>query len=106
MIDKYKHYKNKLKGMAYNYTIDKHLAKEIVDNMYPLGEYWDIETISSVIGNDTHRVEDMYVVMNSLANDYQKVISLDDAGTYIKLAHSWLDDEDAKDNKIWWYFVD
>lgn len=102
---KFKKYKNKIKGMAYNYKVDKELAKEIVEDMKPLGEYWSIETIASVIGNDTHRLEDMYVVMNSLANDYQNVVSLDDVETYIKMAHAWLDDVDAKDNKVWWYFV-
>ena len=103
--DKFKKYKAKIKGMAYNYQIDKELAHEIVEDMKPLGEYWNIETITSVIGNDNHRIEDMYVVMNSLANDYGNVVSLEDAETYVKMAHAWLDDVDAKENKVWWYFM-
>ena len=103
--DKFRKYKNKIKGMAYGYKVDKELAHEIVEDMKPLGEYWNMETISSVIGNDTHRLEDMYIVMNSLANDYQKVVSTDDTDTYINMAHAWLDDIDAHDNKVWWYFV-
>ena len=102
---KYKKYKNKIKGMAYGYKVDKDLAHEIVEDMKPLGEYWDMNTIASVIGNDNHRLEDMYVVMNSLVNDYQNVVSPDDAETYVKMAHAWLDDVDAHDNKVWWYFV-
>ena len=101
----FKKYKNKIKGMAYNYQIDEELAKEIVEDMKPLGEYWSMETVASVIGNDTHRLCDMYVVMNSLVNDYQSVVSFDDAETYIKMAHAWLDDVDGKENKVWWYFV-
>lgn len=101
----YKKYKNKLKGMAYNYKIDKDLAHEIVENMKPLGEYWNMETIASVIGNDKHSLEDMYVVMNSLANDYQNIISLEDAEIYVSMAQAWLDDIDGHSNKIWWYFV-
>ena len=73
--------------------------------MKPLGEYWSMETIASVIGNDTHRLEDMYVVMNSLANDYQNVVSLDNVETYIKMAHAWLDDVDQKEHKLWKYFI-
>ena len=73
--------------------------------MKPLGEYWDMDTIASLIGNDSHRLEDMYVVMNSLANDYQNVVSTDDVDTYIKMAHAWLDDVDGHENKVWWYFV-
>ena len=103
--DLYKKYKTKLIGMAYNYQIDKELAHEIVEDMKPLGEYWSMETIASVIGNDTHRLEDMYVVMNSLANDYQNVVSLDNAETYVKMAHAWLDDVDAKEHKLWKYFI-
>ena len=103
--DKFKKYKNKIKGMAYNYQIDKELAEEIVENMKPLGEYWNMKTIANAIGNDTHRLEDMYVVMNSLVNDYSSTLSSDDAGTYVKMAHNWLDDEDGHKNKIWWYFV-
>ena len=103
--EKYEKYKNKLKGMAYDYVIDKELAEEIVEDMKPLGEYWDMKTIASVIGADSHRLEDMYVVMNSLVNDYSKVLSSDDAKTYVEMAHLWLDDIDGKEHKVWWYFV-
>lgn len=103
--DLYKKYKTKLIGMAYNYQIDKELAHEIVEDMKPLGEYWSMDTIASVIGNDMHRLEDMYVVMNSLANDYQNVINLDDTTTYVNMAHAWLDDVDAKEHKLWKYFM-
>lgn len=102
---KYKEYKIKLKGMAYNYEIDEELAKEIVSNMKPLGEYWSIEEVSNANGEDNHRIEGVYVVMNSLANDYKDVISLDDTDTYVRLARAWLDDEDGKEHKVWKYFV-
>lgn len=103
--DKYEKYTIKLKGIAYNYEVDSDLAKDIVSNMKPLGEYWSIDTISNVIGNDNHRLEDMYVVMNSLANDYKDILSLDDTDTYIRMAHAWLDDEDGKEHKLWKYFI-
>ena len=102
----YMEYKHKLCGMAYNYQIDKDLAHEIVEDMKPLGEYWNMDTVASVIGNDAHRLEDMYVVMNSLANDYQNVVSLDSADTYVRMAHAWLDDVDQKEHKLWKYFID
>lgn len=103
--DKYEKYKNKLYGMAYNYKIDEEMAKEIVEEMKPLGEYWTMEQVKGVMANDTHRLEDMYVVINSLANDYSNIISTEETETYIKMAHAWLDDIDAKENKIWKYFV-
>lgn len=104
--DTYKKYKNKLEGMAYNYKINDELAKEIVEDMKPLGEYWDMQTVRNAIGNDMHRLEDMYVVMNSLANDYSQIISLEDVETYINMAHAWIDDVDAKKDKVWKYFVE
>ena len=103
--DEYKKYKTKIKGMAYDYTLDDELAKEIVMDMKPLGEYWDMGTIKAAIEPDQHKLLDMYVVMNSLANDYSNVINTEDVDTYIKMAHSWIDDIDGRNNKIWWYFV-
>lgn len=100
----FKKYKNKLKGMAYDYKIDEDLAIEIVSNMTPLGEYWDIDTIRSVVGN-IDNIYDVYVVMNSLANDYKDVISLDDVDKYVGMTKAWIMDEDAPENKVWWYFV-
>jgi hypothetical protein len=102
----YMEYKHKLCGMAYNYQIDEEMAHEIVEDMKPLGEYWNIDAVKSVIGNTTHTLADMYVVMNSLANDYQSIISLEDTDTYIKMAYAWLDDIDGKKHKVWKYFVD
>lgn len=103
--EEYKKYKMKIKGMAYDYTLDDELAKEIVMDMKPLGEYWDMGTIKAAIEPDQHKLLDMYVVMNSLANDYSNVINTEDVDTYIKMAHSWIDDIDGRNNKIWWYFV-
>ena len=101
----YKKYKTKLMGMAYNYKIDEELAHEIVEDMKPLGEFWSMEQVKGVMTNDSHRLEDMYVVLNSLANDYSNIISTEETETYIKMAHAWIDDIDAKENKIWKYFV-
>jgi hypothetical protein len=103
--NEFKRYKNKIKGMAYNYEIDQELAKEIVEDMKPLGEYWSMETVENAINNDTHRLCDMYVVMNSLVNDYQNVINPEEVTTYINMAHAWLDDIDAKPHKVWSYFI-
>ena len=104
--EEYKKYKMKIKGMAYDYTIDDELAKEIVEDMKPLGQYWDMDTIKIAIEPDTHRLIDMYVVMNSLVNDYKDVVNPEEVDTYIKMAHAWIDDIDAKDNKMWKYFMD
>ena len=103
--EKYEKYKNKLYGMAYNYEIDEEMALEIVNNMEPVGELWNMETIKSVIGEDKHRLCDMYVVMNSLYNDYKDIIDKENVKVYIDMAHAWIDDVDGHKHKVWWYFV-
>lgn len=100
----YKEYKHKIIGMAYNYTINDELAEDIVKDMKPKGEYWSKNTIISVVG-DVPNIDDIYVVMNSLVNDYGNVISPEDVETYVKMANAWLNDVDAKPNKVWNYFV-
>jgi len=105
--DKYEKYKMKLYGMAYGYKFDEDMAHEIVEEMRPLGEYWDMKTTSSVKNQYGLNIDDyvFYVVMNSLANDYQNAISLDEVETYVKMAVAFIDDEDAVKNKVWKYFT-
>ena len=103
--NKFKKYKNKIVGMAYNYTLDEELAYEIVEDMKPRGEYWDKETVISVVGNMPN-INEIYVVMNSLANDYGNIIPLEDVDTYVKMTNAWINDPDAKPNKVWHYFID
>lgn len=101
----YDKYKMKLMGMAYNYKFDYDTAYEIVNSMKPLGEYWDYETTKSLV--DDYDVDDIdfYIVINSLVNDYGKVIDKGDTNTYAKMARSFILDEDAKKNKVWRYFT-
>lgn len=103
----YREYKKELMGIAYDYKFDYNMAKEIVDNMQPLGEYWDIETTNKAKKDYNLDVDDydFYIVINSLINDYNKVISKDDAETYIKMANAFINDEDAIKDKIWVYFT-
>jgi len=97
-----KKYKNKIIGMAYNYSIPDEMAYEIVNDMKPRGEVWNKDTISSVVGFTSN---DNYIVMNSLANDYGDVIPMDNVDTYVKMTTAWLNDVDGHPHKTWWYFV-
>lgn len=103
----YKEYKMKLMGMAYDYKIDEDMAMEVVNNMKPLGEYWDYDTTSKVKRDYGVNATDcdFYVVMNSLVNDYSKIIDKDDVETYVKMANAFINDEDAKKDKVWIYFT-
>ena len=103
----YKEYKMKLMGMAYDYKLDENMAMEIVNNMKPLGEYWDYDTTSKVKKDYGVNATDcdFYVVMNSLVNDYSKVIDKEDVETYVKMANAFINDDDAKKDKVWVYFT-
>ena len=103
----YHKYKNKLMGMAYNYHFTPEFAKEIVSNMKPLGEYWNMDTTTMV--KNQHGInatnEDFYIVMNSMANDYGDVIDKEQVETYIKLANAFINDKDSVNDKIWIYYT-
>ena len=103
----YKEYKMKLMGMAYDYKLNDDMAMEIVNNMKPLGEYWDYNTTSKVKKDYGVNATDcdFYVVMNSLVNDYSKVIDKEDVETYVKMANAFINDDDAKKDKVWVYFT-
>ena len=47
---------------------------------------------------------DFYIVINSLVNDYYNIISKDDVEIYVKMANAFINDEDAKKDKVWTYF--
>lgn len=103
----YKEYKMELMGIAYNYKLDENMVKEIVYNMKPLGEYWSYETTSKIKNEYNLNADDndFYVVMNSLVNDYNKVIDKEDVETYVKMANAFINDEDAVKDKIWVYYT-
>lgn len=105
--DKYDKYKMKLYGMANNYKFDKEYAMELVYNMKPMGEVWNIDTTNEVKKQYeiTASDYDFYIVLNSLANDYGKVIDTENVETYAKMADAFINDVDAKENKVWKYYT-
>lgn len=105
--DKYEHYKKKLYGMAYDYKFNEEMARDLVEEMRPLGEFWDMQTTATVRNQYGIPIDDytFYVVMNSLANDYNGAISTSEVETYVKMAQAFINDEDAVKNKVWKYFT-
>lgn len=105
--DMYEHYKMCLYQLAYGKVLNEEMANEIVENMKPLGEYWDINTIKEVKSsmNLSYNDYDLYTVMNSLVNDYGEIIDKENVDTYVKMAKAFIDDEDANKDKIFIYFT-
>lgn len=99
----YKHIKGELYEMVHGKHITHSIAEEWVESMHPVGQYWSMQDTTKVmyeLGFNHDEVE-FYVVANMLKNDYNNVL---DDGMILNLAHYWLDDKDAKDDKLYEYW--
>ena len=111
--DKKEKVKKKLYEMAYGKVLTKDMAEEVVHNMKPYGEFWDIDTTTEVKkqhGIDNIKDIDFYVVMNMIYNDNKDTIDRfiqDDnkLEAYISLAKDFILDVDGKKDKLYDYFA-
>lgn len=103
----YYEYKTKLYEIAYGKVILPEKAEEIVKNMIPYGEHYSIERAKEITSeyNLKHSVSDVYLVLNSIYNDYCSIYGEDNDENYIKMTKAWLDDKDAIDDKVYVYFM-
>lgn len=101
----YEHIESELYEMAYGQKISEDMAEKWVKTMRPVGEYWTMEETTSAMHDlgYNHDVIDFFVVSNMMRNDYDNLTKDDDV-LALKLAHDWLDDEDAKDCKLYQYW--
>ena len=101
----YEEYKMELYEMAYGKKISDDMAEKWVESMVPVGKYWNIEQTTSAMNNMgySHDKIDFYVVANMMKNDYADLVEDDDT-LALKLAHDWLDDDDATENKLYCYW--
>lgn len=108
-------YKMELYEMAYGKVLTKEMAEEIVSKMKPFGEYWDFETTTVVknkVGIKDISDIDFYVVMNSKYNDnkdtVESFVDTDEKQLemYISLTKDFVLDTDAKEGKVYTYFME
>jgi hypothetical protein len=105
--------KKKLYEMAYGKVLTKEMAEEVVHNMKPYGEFWDIDATTEVkkqygINNITD--VDFYVVMNMIYNDDKEtidrfVVEEHKLDMYVGLAKDFVLDVDGKKDKVYDYFA-
>lgn len=101
----YEEYKMELYEMAYGKKINEEMAEKWVKEMKPIGVHWTIEDTTNAmqsLGYNFDRV-DFYVVANMMYNDYFDLVK-DDETLALKLAKDWLDDVDAKKDKLYCYW--
>lgn len=101
----YEDYKMDLYEMAYGKIITREIADKWIETMKPFGKKWTIEETTSAMKSlgSNFRDIDFYVVANMMYNDYYNLVK-DDETLALKLAHDWLDDEDAIKEKLYCYW--
>lgn len=106
-MDSYKKYEMCLYKMAYGCVLNKEMAEEIVSKMKPYRMKWDIEQtkeIQNQFGLDDIRPVDFFIVMNAMYNDYRDIFN-EDVEVYARLTNDFINDEDAKEGKVFLYFT-
>ena len=104
----YKEFEMKLYKMAYGNHLNKSMAQDIVNKMRPYGMRWSIEETESMQrqrGIEDIPKADFFVVINSAYNDYKDIFGEDLEG-YIRFTIDFIKDEDAKEGKVFKYFVE
>lgn len=104
----YKMYEIRLYKMAFGNKLSKDMAEEIVSNMQPYGEHWDInesKRIQAQRGLDNIREIDFFTVLNSAYNDYNDIFGEDLEG-YVRFTIDFINDPDAKEDKVFTYFTE
>ena len=97
--------KLKLYEMAYGKVIDEETAKEWVKSMEPIGTHWTIEETTNAMQNMGYNLDKLqfFVVANMMYNDYYTIVK-DNEELALKLAKDWLEDKDAKEDKLYCYW--
>ena len=106
-MDCYNDLMMKLYKMAYGAIITKEMAENIVNNMRPYGMKWSYEETKKMqqnYGLDNIRGADFYLVINSAYNDFNDIFGEDTEG-YIKYTIDFIEDEDAKSDKVFTYYT-
>lgn len=101
----YKEYKKELYELAYGNVILEDKAMEIVENMLPYGEHFTMDDAKEIKEEYSikHSVSDVYLVVNSLYNDYHELLE-ENNDMYAKMTKLWLNDSDSVEDKVYEYF--
>lgn len=106
--DCFKEYEIELYKMAYGTHLNKEMAEDIVNKMRPYGMRWSMketENLQRQRGIEDIEKADFYVVINSAYNDYKDIFGEDVEG-YIRFTIDFINDEDAKEGKVFKYFTE
>ena len=105
--DCYKKYEMELYKMAYGSTLSRTMAEDIVSKMRPYRKRWNIEEtqrIQDEYGLNDIRPVDFFIVMNAAYNDYKDLFD-ENVEMYVRFTNDFINDEDAKEDKVFNYFT-
>lgn len=101
--DLYEDIECKMYELVYGERLTLEMAEEWVRNMKPMGK-WTKEETDELISKKGLNIDNInfYVTMNMMYSDYCKVIG-EDIEKYIEMSLDFLEDIDAKPNKLYRY---
>lgn len=103
----YEKYKMELYRMAYGDKLNEEMAEKIVSKMRPYKQRWSLEETRNmqeeygIMDIDEY---DFFVVINSAFNDFRNLFE-DNIDMYIRYTEDFINDEDAKEGKVFRYFT-
>jgi len=86
--------------------LNEEKAKKLIEAMKPYGMKWtldDTEGVRKQYGYENIRPVDFWITMNSAYNDYSDIFK-DNIDMYAKYSRDFICDEDAVDEKVYYYF--
>jgi len=87
-------------------VLNEEKAGKLIDAMKPHGRKWSLEETEAVrtqYAYEDIRPVDFWIVMNSAFNDYNDIFK-DNVEYYAKFSRDFICDEDAKEDKVYYYF--
>lgn len=103
----YREYAIELYKMAYGNHLNREVAEEIVQEMRPDGMRWSYDetrNLQNQRGLNNIPEADFFTVINSAYNDYKNLFG-EDLESYIRFTVDFIEDEDAKPQKVINYFL-
>lgn len=79
-------------------------ARTLINNMTPMGMKWELAETETLRNDQSIRPVDFWIVMNSAYNDYHDLFA-ENLDYYVKYTNNFIKDEDAVDDKVYYYFT-
>jgi hypothetical protein len=103
--EKYEKLELKLYEAVYGKKLNEEMSEKWVKSMEPIGKHWTKEETTEAMKSMGYNLDTLsfFVVANMMYNDYYNLVK-DDETMALKLAKDWLNDEDAKECKLYEYW--